>query len=98
MRLEPGFMGGYFVRCRDLPGLVAHGDDAREALERAAQLLDFSLTVLLDEGQIPPCPSAPAVGEVVVSPSGPVQALLHRQANLLRRTHAVPLVPSVPGS
>lgn len=74
--LEPAFTGGYFASCRDLPGVVVHGDDREGALRRASDALDMVLAVLIDEDTAPPFPTALQPGEVMVYPSETIQQLL----------------------
>ncbi|MCR5868155.1 type II toxin-antitoxin system HicB family antitoxin [Aquincola sp. J276] len=76
VRLAPGFLGGYFVTCRDLPELCTHGVNWTEALLRASEVMDLVLRTHLDLDEAVPWPSPIRVGEQLVKPSETVQSLL----------------------
>lgn len=71
---SPGM--GYFVTCRDLPLLMASGDDIADAFRKAEEALDLFLSVDLAENKRPPPPSPMRPGEYLVQPSAETLALL----------------------
>lgn len=66
VRLEPAFIAGFFVTCRDLPGVMTHGDDVADALRQAANTLALHVFEhCLTHGK-PPFASEALPGEVLV--------------------------------
>lgn len=66
--LTPANEGGFVVTCRDLPRLVAQGEDKRDAPAPAADAMDEVFATYMIEGLDLPVPRKPRRREHLVAP------------------------------
>lgn len=67
VRLEPAFSGGFFVRCDAFDGVVAYGDDTKQALQNAAENLGRLVLKCEYEKRSPPKPPIVKPGDLLVT-------------------------------